>query len=610
MTENEPKAIRELMGEEFTIPHYQRGYRWEDQEVTELLDDLWAFQKDKESGDFYCLQPIVLQQNGKGGYDVLDGQQRLTTLYLLLVYLEDRRKEDNYLQPLFTLNYATRGECEKFLLEKKFSNNHIDSSNIDFYHICKAYQCIDQWFKDPKHSGAKSKLVPILLDKTEKGNRNVKVIRYKVEKGTNPIDVFIRLNVGKIPLTDAELTKALLLQSDKYPIEELEFNKMKLHSIATEWDIIETTLQERAFWYFLNDNSNAKSTHIEFIFDLLANKINNGKKYFWDKDNNKPKTPKKYATFLILSEYLQDLIDNEKLTRIKAVEKIWGFVIEYFEYFKEWFQDRTLYHYIGLLIAFKSNNIIDSIIQQSKQISKSKFKEYLEKEIATIVKNKKSIDKLVYEDEDGRKTDYRVIIKILLLHNVYTTLKSEKEKPRFPFELYKEQDWSLEHIYARNSQSLTDSTKQKEWLSDHIKSLSNSNNESSYNELLSKMNEMFKKDEIDNNDFENIEEEVYEAIEKCFEFGIDENVHLIKNLCLLDKSTNSQLNNSVFDVKREKIKKRELTGYYIPVCTKNVFLKAYTTYPTTNAYWTKTDRNDYFNDIENTYKYFVNKLTI
>ena len=610
MIENGLKAICELMGQTFTIPHYQRGFRWEDQEVIELLDDLWAFQKDKESGDFYCLQPIVLQQNENGNYDVLDGQQRLTTLYLLLVYLEERRKDDGYLLPLFSLNYATREKCEEFLSAKKFSNYDIDLSNIDFFHICKAYQCIDKWFKDEKHSGAKGKLLNILLDKTEKGNRNVKVIRYEVEKETNPIDVFIRLNVGKIPLSDAELTKSLLLQSDKYPIEELDFNRMKLHSIATEWDIIETTLQERAFWFFLNDNSNEKSTHIEFIFDLIARKINIEKKYFWDKDNNKPKMPKKYATFLILTEYLEDLIDNEKLTRIKSVEMIWGFVIEYFEYFKEWFQDRTLYHYIGLLIALKSNIIIDSIIQESKQFSKTKFKEYLEKEIATIVKNKKSIDKLVYEDDNGKKTDYREIIKVLLLHNVYTTLKSEKEKPRFPFELYKEQDWSLEHIYARNSLSLTETTKQKEWLSDHIKSLSNSNNEGSYNELLNKMKEMSKQEDIDNIAFENIEEEVYEAIEKCFEFGSDENVHLIKNLCLLDKSTNSQLNNSVFDVKREKIKKRELTGFYIPVCTKNVFLKAYTAYPTTNAYWTKMDRNDYFNDIENTYKYFVNKLTI
>ncbi|MFV0469790.1 MAG: DUF262 domain-containing protein, partial [Dysgonomonas sp.] len=521
MAEKGLKAICELMGQTFTIPHYQRGYRWEDQEVSELLDDLWAFQKDKDSGDFYCLQPIVLQQNEKGNYDVLDGQQRLTTLYLLLVYLEERRKDDGYLQPLFSLNYSTREKCEEFLSAKTFSNNEIDSSNIDFYHICKAYQCIDKWFKDEKHSGAKGKILNILLDKTEKGNRNVKVIHYEIENETNPIDVFIRLNVGKIPLTDAELTKALLLQSDKYPPKELDFNKMKLYNIANEWDFIETTLQERAFWYFLNDNSNAKSTHIEFIFDLLANKINTDKQYFKIK-------PKKYATFLIFSEYLQDLIDNGKLSRIEAVEKIWSSVIEYFEYFKEWFQNRTLYHYVGLLIALKDNNIIESIVQKAKEFSKSKFKEYLEREIAIIIKNKKPIDKLAYEDENGRKSDYQDIIKVLLLHNIHTTLRSEKEKPRFPFELYKEQNWSLEHIHARNSQSLTDTTKQKEWLSDHIKSLSNSNIEGSYNELISKMEGMISQNEVDNTTFENIEEEVYELLEKNFEFGSDENIHLIK----------------------------------------------------------------------------------
>jgi len=603
MSKNGLKAICELMGQPFTIPHYQRGYRWEDQEVTELLDDLWAFQKDENSGGFYCLQPIVLQENETGGYDVLDGQQRLTTLYLILVYLETMIKQfGRYKESLFSLNYATRKKCEKFLADKEFANNEIDKSNIDFFHICKAYKCIDNWFNEDKHQGAAIELIPILLNKTEKGtrNRNVQVIRYEVEKETNPIDVFIRLNVGKIPLTDAELTKALLLQSDKYTDEELEFNKMKLHNIATEWDIIETTLQEDAFWYFLNDKSNVKSTHIEFIFDLLANKINAEKIYFEVK-------PKKYATFLIFSEYLQDLIDNgidgKKLSRIEAVKKIWSDIIEYFEYFKEWFQNRTLYHYIGLLIVLKGNKIIDSIIQKSKQISKSKFKEYLKQEIAKMVKTKKSLNELVYEDEKGKKADYKEIINILLLHNVFTTLNSEKEKPRFPFELYKEQEWSLEHIFARNSQSLTDTEKQKEWLSDHIKSLSSSNIEGSYNELITKMEAMKKQDEIDNEAFEKIEAEVYEAIEKCFEFGKDENDHLIKNLCLLDKATNSQLNNSVFDVKREKIKKRELAGYYIPICTKNVFLKAYTTYPATNAYWTKTDRNDYFKDIEKTYKF-------
>lgn len=599
-------ALNELMGQKFTIPHYQRGYRWEDQEVNELLDDLWAFQKDKESGDFYCLQPVVLQQNSKGSYAVLDGQQRLTTLYLILVYLEKNRKDDNYTDPLFSLNYETRRECETFLSEKKFTHSKIDSSNIDFYHICNAYQCIDNWFNDNKHSGAKSKLVPILLDKTDKGNRNVNIIRYEVDKKTNPIDVFIRLNVGKIPLTDAELTKALLLQSDKYSTDELEFNRMKLHNIASEWDIIETTLQEPAFWFFLNDNSNSRSTHIEFIFDLVANKINSDKKYFWDKANNKQMTLKKHATFLIFSEYLQDLIDNKKYTRIEAVEKVWSSVTEYYEFFKEWFLDRTLYHYIGLIITLKGNNVIDSLILQSKEKSKTKFTNYLKEQISTNIKTTKSIDKLVYEDDNGKPVDYKDIMKILLLHNVDTTLKSDKEKPRFPFELYKKENWSLEHIYARNSQSLTDIVKQKVWLEDHIKSLSNSNIKDSCKDLIEEMEKMLEQNEIDNDMFVLIQEKVYEATEKYSEFDNDENLQSIKNLCLLDKATNSQLSNSVFDVKREKIKKRELEGYYIPICSRNVFLKAYTAYPATNVYWTKVDRIEYFEDIKKTYIYYTN----
>lgn len=605
MTENGLKSISELMGQSFTIPHYQRGYRWEEQEVSELLGDLWTFQKDKESGDFYCLQPIVLRKNEKGNYDVLDGQQRLTTLFLILVYLEDRRKEDGYNQNLFSLDYATRKKCEEFLSQKQYTNGQVDNSNIDFHHICKAYQCIEKWFKDEKHSGAKSKLVPILLDKTDKGNRNVKVIWYEITEGTNPIEVFLSLNVGKIPLTDAELTKALLLQSDKYPSEELEFNKMKLHNIATEWDMIETVLQKKDFWYFLNDTSNDKDTHIEFIFDLLANKINRENKYFWDNKENKPAKPKKHATFLIFSEYLQDLIDNDNLSRITAVEKIWRAVIEYFEYFKEWFENRKLYHYIGFLLANRKISI-DTIITQSKELSKKDFVEFLEVKIAEIIKISKLLENLVYENEDGKGGDKTQIQQILFLHNVITTQKSDKEKPKFPFDLYKSMKWSLEHIYARNSENISDTTKQKEWLNDHIKSLSNSN--FSNTDLIEKMKDLNSQAEIDNDNFNSIIEELYEEIEVSFEFGRDENRHSLNNLCLLDGPTNSQLNNSVFDVKREKIKKRELDGYYIPVCTKNVFLKAYTEFPATNAYWTKVDREDYFKSIKETYNYFINKL--
>lgn len=602
----------------FYIPHFQRGYRWEEQEVNELLDDLWAFCKDRESGVFYCLQPIVLKKNDKTGYDVLDGQQRLTTLYLLLVYLEDKRKEDNYNQPLFTLNYETRDKCEHFLAEKMFATA-VDDSNIDFYHICNAYQAIDRWFKDEKHRGAKAKLVPILMDDSSKGNRNVRFIRYEVPKETNAIDVFIRLNVGKIPLTDAELIKALLLQSDKYNADEIKFIKMRLFEIASEWDTMEYTLQNEEFWYFLSNNSNNKPTHIEFIFDLIADKIQKEKKYFASK-------PLKHATFLILSEYLQDLLDNEKdgqeFTRIKAVEDIWKQVTYYFEYFKEWYQNRTLYHYIGFLIANKGNQIIDNIIAQSNKMGKKQLIKDLESEIGKIIRIKKKrkdsdgneyeveLENLNYENEDQQSNDRKEIHSILLLHNVYASLKSDKEKARFPFNLYKQtkrnEKWSLEHIHAQNSEYIIKKENQQTWLKDHVLSLERLDN-TEFENLIERMNELHQADEIEKEDFETIVTDVYAAINEHSDSD-EQSKHAISNLCLVDAPTNSKLNNSVFDVKRELIKNRELAGNYIPVCTRNVFLKAYTEYPVNNAYWTAGDRKGYLQNIKNVYDYFMNAI--
>ena len=594
------RPICDLMGKNFVIPHYQRGYRWEEQEVTELLDDLWAFNNDPEGGDFYCLQPIVLLEKGDGSFDVLDGQQRLTTLYLILVYLEHERNEHRYLEKLFTLNYETREECHTFLEGRNFTKG-IDSSNIDFYHICNAYQYIDKWFKEEKNRGAKIYFVPLLLNKTEKGKKNVRVIYYEIKEKTNPIDVFIRLNVGKIPLTDSELTKALLLQSDKYPKGLLDFYKLRLHNIASEWDIAENTLQEPAFWYFLNDGRNEKDSHIEFIFDLLANKINAEKEYF------KPK-PRKYSTFLIFSEYLKDILKNEKMSMIEAVEKIWGEVMKYFEYFKNWFQDRKLYHYIGFLIFKKGNTIIDTYIEEANKLEKSKFLTYLEQEIAEIVEIKKPLDQLVYKDENGRQTsDYDNIRTILLLHNIYTTLKSENEKPRFPFEHLKKQEWSLEHIHAQNSEIISKEENRITWLEDHIKSLRNTD-ETYFKEEILKMEELSARSEkITDKEFIDIETEVFKKINEHPELK-NEKADSISNLCLLDKKTNSTLNNSVFDVKREKIKKCEIEGNYIPICTRNVFLKAYTNFPKTNAYWGRDDRKDYFLNIKKTYDRFAGKL--
>lgn len=595
----------------FIIPHYQRGYRWEKQEVTELLDDLWAFCQDRESGDFYCLQPIVVlkkKNEGEKTYDVLDGQQRLTTLYLILSCLEDRRFEYGYNQKMFSLNYETRKDSETFLREKKFRDKE-DKSNIDYDHICKAYKTIKGWFDEDKHRGAKGKLIPILLDDNSKGNRNVRFIWYEVdEQNANPIDVFIRLNIGKIPLTDAELTKALLLQKDK---KELKYVEERLYKIASEWDDIEYTLQKPEFWYFLNGEKSKKPTHIEFIFDLLADKLLREKKYF------EGVKPMKHATFLILSEYLTDLLINEKdekgskLTRIEAVKEIWESVTSYsvtsysvtnyFEYFQEWFNDRKLYHYIGYLIAQKGKQMINSLIDEAKKLSKPEFIEYLKSEIGKIIKvNNNEVEKLTFNANKDK------VHKILFLHNVRASLKSDKEKARFPFDLYKKnKKWSLEHIHAQKSESVKGDNR-IDWLADHIQSLKNQGNPA-FEEVIKKMKDLEEKKEIEQEDFDDIVEKVYKAIEDVTNSD-GSKTDSISNLCLLDVSTNSSLSNSVFDVKRKMIGEFVFEGHYIPVCTRNVFMKLYTPYPKTNAYWTDKDRDAYLKNIKKTYDCFVKAI--
>ena len=85
MSEISLKAINDLKGYEFVVDSYQRGYRWESKQVKKLLDDLLEF-SEKEEG-YYCLQPLIVRKISENKYELIDGQQRLTTLYILLKHL-------------------------------------------------------------------------------------------------------------------------------------------------------------------------------------------------------------------------------------------------------------------------------------------------------------------------------------------------------------------------------------------------------------------------------------------------------------------------------------------------------------------------------------------
>ena len=581
--------VKDLLGKNFFIPSYQRGYRWEERQVLDLLEDLLEFQEkeEKEKGEFYCLQPIVVTKREDDSWEVIDGQQRLTTIYILLAYLKDIIKSDFESTEKFSISYETREKKEyssKKFLEEILHIDKVNTKNIDFYHMSQAFLLIKNWFKEKLKSFrfSKSDFVNILLKVKYKEGKdtanNVRFIWYEVKTGNGqePIDLFTRLNMGKIPLTNAELIKALFFINDNSTNKEREKHQQKL---AYEWDNIEKSLQNKDFWFFLNKSNDSKPIKIEFIFDLIADK------YQKDAPIEINKTIDKYYTFYIFNS----LINNG----IKTKEELWEEVKTYFRIFEEWFNDNEYYHLIGYLIH-AGEKIENNINLSNKANSKSEFKKEIKEKIKDEFKNIETLKDLSYLD------DSQIIKKILLLFNVVTTMNSNYT--RFPFERYVNEKWSLEHIHAQNSEGLK-TDKQRRSLLEEQKRYFEKYKEKE-GRLLEKIEDILEQNEINLDKFDELQKEIF----KKFTKGDSEVIHSIDNLALLSTDNNSALNNNIFPIKRYKIIELDKEGKFIPICTKNVFLKYYSKDVIDNSTWTQKDRNAYLEEIEKKLKdYLPNK---
>lgn len=544
----EPKLIGDIKGE-FIIPEYQRGYRWTKEHINMLLNDIW------ENGDAnYSLQPIVVKRLDDGKFELIDGQQRLTTLFLIIRYME--KLLPNIVKLKYSLNYSTRDRCEDFL---STLNDDLAKDNIDFFHIYNAYQTIETWFDEGEpDKGLKA------INLYKYFGEKVKVIWYETDKNENAIDLFTRLNIGKIPLTNAELVKALFLSQDNENISD-----EKQLEIATSWDIIEKELNDDSFWTFLtNEPTSNYATRIELIFNMMANK----------KEGNR----EKLFTFFY---FLDEMKENSKI-------EIWRNIQAYFLLLKEWYNKREIYHKVGYLIAIgeKMQNLVD----QSKDLTKSAFQETLDNKI---------INKLDLTSDEAlglsynNKNDRAIIENLLLLFNVEAIRILQNTNEKFPFEFHKQKSWSLEHIHAQNSEGLNKVKDQQQWLMSHKKSLLDLMIRSDHTELIE---EVIKK--IDEN-YENITKAVFDVIfaEVFALLSEDEDrdyIDSITNMALLGTADNTALNNSTFDVKRNKILEMDKNGDYIPICTRRVFLKYYTESKDNQLqFWGEADRTAYIEEM-------------
>ncbi len=258
------ESIKELLELSFFIPSYQRGYRWTEHQIEDLLNDIDKFQLKSDKKNWYCLQPLVVKKllekdiqekelnNSKNWFELIDGQQRLTTIYLIGLYIN--KNKDKQIE----LTYETRENSSAFLKNLNIDKN--DNSNIDYFHISEAYKIINIWMHKQNDSFNKENF-------TNKFFNFTKVIWYETNE-KDSISIFTRINIGKIPLTNGELIKALFLNRSNFQSDNLETIRLKQLEIASEWDRIENTLQNSEFWYFINKDKNNIATRIEFIVSV------------------------------------------------------------------------------------------------------------------------------------------------------------------------------------------------------------------------------------------------------------------------------------------------------------------------------------------------------
>lgn len=573
------KAIGELLDFNFFIPSYQRGYRWSERQIEDLLEDINAFiptqieKSDKKT--WYCLQPVVVKEcvertkieNDLQGtwYEVIDGQQRLTSIFLIIHYANEMWVGKQKV-PEFQLKYETRENSFQFLKQQEINELkdevEIDYENIDYYHISKAYNKIHNWVKNFKNTYQKD------FDNNDfqsKLKSYSKVIWYEIEVEKDAIEIFTRINMGKIPLTNAELIKALFLNSSNFPNSESEEIRLRQLEIASEWDRIEYSLQNEELWYFINNSDNELPTRIEYVFNIMKNieGIQNGNDQF--------------STFRFFSEKFKSNTKDEIDNNWKEIKRI-------FQTIEEWFSDRELYHKVGFLIT-SGENLTDLLIDV-KSSQKNDFKKLLDLKIS---------EKIECDNLEGLEYGDGRIKNILLLHNIHTMLANKNETSRFPFDRFKKENWDIEHIHAIATEMPKNKQHRIDWLNNSKEYINEDETlTASISEFVNLYDEKIKENP---EGFDELSNRVLEYYSK--KSNIETDINDLSNLVLLDSGTNRSYKNAVFPAKRKTIINKEIEGTFIPVCTKNVFLKYYTPDPEQMTFWDEKDRTAYLDVIKN-----------
>jgi|GEM_PF-2274854 len=599
------------------VPSLQRTYRWGEKEITLLLNDLYEFYNTNEdsTNDFYPLQPLILKKSNQNDdtWNVLDGQQRLTTIKLIASFLG---MDKDY---CLDISYDTREKTKDFLDNISNKKEEDVGKSMELYYIFHAYEVIKAWFQKNKKEKDKEKIDAIRNVLFEKERTRFVVQEMNIDD--DEAKTFQNINQGRIPLSCSELIKALFLghifeshksdnncrfaySSDGYglfipinPIKERQSLTRLQNIIAKEWDDIETVLMHDEFYSFVCPEKDRSINRMDFLFKVVCG----NEKY------------KKYKTDDPFNAIYERIKDDKNANIVDTISHCWNEVVKCFNRMQKLYYDFDAYHLVGFCIC-EDIGISEDFYKYCNEDEKlDEFKTAIRVKIKGKVLSGLKTDDL---DEWLKGLRYKEnkdqIKEILLLHNLQSY---SYEKIRFPFNLYDGgKNYDIEHIHA-TAEEKADKKSRYEWYKTNnsaikktIEKLKDSNLITLFNSFEEashgqKKLDKFKNDKefnklrdimiIDN--FDNDDAKEY--------FSTKDGIW---NLCLLDSTTNRTYKNSLFITKREMILKKakgemDKEDYVYPLllCTERIFLKFYSNVDSDDNlnFWTLNNREAYLKDI-------------
>ncbi len=453
-----------LGDKKYIIPAYQRGYKWEAKDVTRLLDDIATFEPNEELDLFYCLQNITLveaKDNVDGsqsikGYNVVDGQQRLTTLIVILSFLQEYQIIKDKIE------YNVRPQTEDFIREYLYQKSNLgefpdwdsflkycdengkDYNYQDIFYLFQSYKTVSKWFKaHPDKETMKDKIL-----------HNVKMI-VNLTKNVEEQDLFENLNGKRVPLDGADLIRAIIItRVAKQEIVEFE-GTIKANVILNERRIrIGMALDEMNRWWSQSE-----------VFTYFRNfakeaKVEAGSAVAF----NDEIYPINHLFKLYVLAFSNGNLSMDTFEKESVEDGFFDKLVDFHRTLQDWYRDQELYHLIlfAYLYGGKPDNkgkIQSSSFQKIylawKDKSKREFIDWLKERIQ---ENDEIKDLIPEKDESSEENESKAFeeyyfdakyICIYVLLDIIDILKSPNRINRLPARNFKAADEDLEHIFPQ-----------------------------------------------------------------------------------------------------------------------------------------------------------------